>query len=71
MNKLHLNIPIRLSFSVLEEGLEIWELIQCSSGTRFDSCMEFTIDIAEEAESHDEEKSKKFHCRGIEFKKHS
>jgi hypothetical protein len=56
MNKGHLNIPITLRLSILEEGFEIWELIQRSSGTRFDSCIKLTIDTAEEATAyHDEE----------------
>jgi hypothetical protein len=51
----HLNISICLRFSVLEEGFEIWELIQCSSGARFDFSMKLATDAAEEAECHDEE----------------
>ena len=57
MNELYIYIFISLRFSVLEEGFEMRELVQCSAGARFDSCMKLVIDadVAKEAACRDEE----------------
>lgn len=57
MNELYIYIFISLRFSVLEEGFEMRELVQCSAGARFDSCMKLAIDadVAKEAGCRDEE----------------